>query len=575
MANERVPLKTLGDRYELTEIIGEGGMGTVYAALDKRTGRTVAVKILTIVEPRPKYREQINQRFAREVLAISRIEHRFVVKITDWGVLDEDRPYMVMEYLHGVDLAKHLEGDEALKADYVVDMMLEVCSAVRACHERGIIHRDLKPQNIFLETKEQGHGWEVKLLDFGVAKGVVSGSELTGDGQLVGTMKYLSPEQVAGKATFATDQYGIGVLLYHCLTKTHPYSGLHNAELLDAIKIGKFPPPSAHRPDLSPGLEAIILKAMSRGEEDRFESAYALGQALLEHASPLGQSTWRKFYSHSPVPPRLAPPPTSSIPASILERIGAVDDAPTAIMTFRGRTARIPAAESPLSPSQVSLLAPTTPPAPPSEVDWVPAVRQRDKAEYSHLEDGKPIEDPSGAATVVSGERSAEWFEVSSPDALNVSKPAASAARGSTEGRSGEAITWRDRIQGRRLQLGLGAAVALLCASAVVLLVHRPEEHLIHPVQSLQPPAGAIPVATPPATPKHAAATLSPPTAPGASAKARVTDAQTASPVAPTVDEVPPADDGRQMDGTRPPRHHHRIHSAAEEVTPDGVPLVR
>jgi serine/threonine protein kinase len=574
MANKRVPLKTLVDRYELSEIIGEGGMGTVYAALDKRTGRTVAVKILTIVESRPKYREQINQRFAREVLAISRIEHRFVVKITDWGVLDEDRPYMVMEYLHGVDLAKHLEGDESLKADYVVDMMLEVCSAVRACHERGIIHRDLKPQNIFLETKEQGHGWEVKLLDFGVAKGVVSG-ELTGDGQLVGTMKYLSPEQVAGKATFATDQYGIGVLLYHCLTKTHPYSGLHNAELLDAIKTGKFPPPSAYRPDLSPGLEAIILKAMSRVEEERFESAYALGQALLEHASPLGQSTWRKFYSHSPAPPRLAPQPTSSIPASILERIGAVDDAPTAIMTSRGRTARIPAAESPLSPSQVSLLAPTTPPAPPSEVDWVPAVRQRDKDEYSHLEGGEPIEDPSGAATIVSGERSAEWFEVSSPDALNVSKPAASAARASTEERSGKAIMWLDRFQGRRLQLGLGAAVALLCASAVVLLVHRPEEHLIHPVQLSQPPAAANPVARPPAPPEHAAATPTPPTAPGASAKAPVTDLQTASSVVPTLDEVPPSNDGRQMDAARSPRHHHKAHPAAEEVTPDGVPLVR
>src|SRR5204863_5067533 len=156
---------------------------------------------------------------------------------------------------------------EPLAPDYVADVMLSVCAALRACHHAGIIHRDLKPANIFLCDTDTG--WEVKVLDFGISKAPASGP-LTQEGQIIGTPQSLSPVQISGNVAPASDQYALGVLLYVCLTGQLPYAQYQSVRLLRAIPEGKFDPPRRLRPDLAEGLEAIILRAMRVSPEQRF-----------------------------------------------------------------------------------------------------------------------------------------------------------------------------------------------------------------------------------------------------------------------------------------------------------------
>ncbi len=287
------------DRYEIRDHIGEGGMGAVYRAVDTRLGRTVALKTVVAHRRGDKLTDEVRQRFMREALAASKVDHRNVVQVLDFGFSD-GTPYMVMELLRGKSLSAVLKETAApLQVDYVADVMLGVCAALRACHHVGIIHRDLKPANIFLCDTDTG--WEVKVLDFGISKAPMSG-DLTKDGQILGTPQYLSPEQVGGQVGPQADQYAIGVLLYACLTQQFPYGDYDNMPLLRAIQEGKFEPPRKHRPELPERLEAIILRAMRVSIEDRFESIHALGQALWEFASPRGQAQWKNFYFHTPVP---------------------------------------------------------------------------------------------------------------------------------------------------------------------------------------------------------------------------------------------------------------------------------
>ena len=237
--------------------------------------------------------KQARQRFLREALAISKVDHRNVVRVLDFG-FSNDTPYLAMEYLRGRDLGKLVKSTAGFLAiTEVVDVMLSVCAAIRACHQAGIIHRDLKPSNVFL-CESDGER-EVKILDFGVSKAPIA-SDLTREGQILGTPQYLAPEQVDGKAVPQTDQYAIGVMLYLCLTKVLPYQDLASFRLLRAIVVGKFTPPRALRAELPEKLEGIILRAMRTVPEERFESVHALGRELWEFASPEAREQWRSYY---------------------------------------------------------------------------------------------------------------------------------------------------------------------------------------------------------------------------------------------------------------------------------------
>ena len=286
------------DRYELHELVGEGGMGAVYRAVDSRLGRTVAVKTVVAHRSNEGLAHELRQRFMREALAASRVEHRNVVQVIDFGVTEDGTPYLVMEYLRGRDLGELLrKAKDPLAIDYVADVMLCVCAALRACHQQGVVHRDLKPSNIFLADTDTGP--EIKVLDFGVSKAPNAG-DLTQEGQILGTPQYLSPEQVNGKVGPASDQYALGVLLYVCLTKKLPFEDHQNLSLLRAIEIGRFRGPRAHRPEIPPELEAIILRAMHADPARRFESVHALGQALWKFASGRGQVEWKNYYFQTP-----------------------------------------------------------------------------------------------------------------------------------------------------------------------------------------------------------------------------------------------------------------------------------
>jgi eukaryotic-like serine/threonine-protein kinase len=311
------------DRYELRELIGHGGMGAVFRAVDTKLGRTVALKTAAGKRAGARLTDRVRQRFLREAMALSKVEHRNVVQVLDFGFADDGTPFLVMEHLRGQDLGVRLaEARAPLGVTEAVDIMLGVCAALRACHRVGIIHRDLKPGNIFLAETDTGP--EVKVLDFGVSK-APSADDLTREGQILGTPQYLAPEQIDGKVGPASDQYALGVLLYVCLTLRLPYEDHENRALLRAIETGKFEAPRKLRPELPPELEAIVLRAMHVSPSDRFESVYALGQRLWSLASPRAQEEWRSYYLPETRGPR-APAPAVLARTEILEDSPDIDE---------------------------------------------------------------------------------------------------------------------------------------------------------------------------------------------------------------------------------------------------------
>jgi len=421
------------DRFEIDELIAEGGMGAVYRAVDTRLRRMVALKVVRAEKLGSSSREQVRQRFLREALAISKVDHRNVVRVLDFGY-SGDTPYLAMEYLRGRDLGKLIKSSTALlPVTEVADIMLCVCAAIRACHDAGIIHRDLKPSNIFLCDDDSGR--DVKILDFGVAKPEIP-SDLTREGQIVGTPQYLAPEQVDGRALPQTDQYAIGVVLYVCLTKTLPYQNHASFGLLRAIVLGHFTPPRALRPDLPEKLEGIILRAMRTAPEERFESAHALGRDLWEFASPDARAKWRSYFLDD----RLKAPPKASTHAMPLIEAMA-----------RGLAGGAPAPAAPKDATGFAATVPATPATPPA------------------AQTPTTVDQPSVDA------RSVDQSSAPSTASAAESRPSA----GPTKRRTGVALV-------------AGGAVVLVLVAAGWFSLRRPGEARV--------PTAAVPVApTPPA----------------------------------------------------------------------------
>jgi serine/threonine-protein kinase len=280
-----------GGRYRLRRRIGVGGMAEVYKARDTRLGeRIVAIKCLSPAVAAHPYAAKIRQLFVQEAQTLSRINDENVVDVLDFGITDGGTPYMVMEFLRGMDLSVFLKGTARLPIEDAVDVILGVCAGVHACHVAGIIHRDLKPANIFLSRTPKG--LQPKVLDFSVAKLPI---ELDGDPDktrtdlIVGTPSYMSPEQALGRpATDLSDQYSVGALLYRCLTGRSPR--------------GAWAKPGALRPEIPGELERAILRALDATPANRFTTVHALGQSLLPFTSPAGRSRWQTYYQAPPAP---------------------------------------------------------------------------------------------------------------------------------------------------------------------------------------------------------------------------------------------------------------------------------
>jgi eukaryotic-like serine/threonine-protein kinase len=287
----------------------------VHGATDTRLGgRKVAVKTLVIPDVAPDMKEQLTERFKREPEILALIKHKHVVDVLDYGCDADGTLYLVTELLDGDNLNEHLHlRGEPFSIAQAADLALELCAGIQACHANGVIHRDLKPDNVFLVKAQTGSGLEVKIIDFGLAKGQHA-QRITRAGIVPGTIRFFSPEQAAGEeATEQSDQYSVALCLYFCLTGHEPFEQLQGnpMELIRAINNGEFPRPRTHR-ELPESLEAIILRAMHREPARRFPSVRDLGRALWPFAGAAHQEIWRAEYGPDAEPLPAQPPAPSA-----------------------------------------------------------------------------------------------------------------------------------------------------------------------------------------------------------------------------------------------------------------------
>src|SRR5689334_19251818 len=209
--------EVVADRYELVELVGTGGMSSVYKAHDRLLERNVALKIL---HPHYGDDEEYVERFRREARAVAQMSHPNIVTVIDRGE-DDGRQYIVFEYVDGENLKELVERTGPLPARRAVELALEIADALAFAHQHGLVHRDVKPQNVLLTPDG-----EAKVTDFGIARSLDVEQGVTQTGTVLGTSNYLSPEQASGKpVTTATDVYSLGVVLYELLTAEVPFPG--------------------------------------------------------------------------------------------------------------------------------------------------------------------------------------------------------------------------------------------------------------------------------------------------------------------------------------------------------------
>jgi len=282
---------TLDEKYRLEERLGVGGMGTVYRARHLLIDRPVAIKVLNrlFVED-----EAARTRFRREARAAGRLQHPNAVTVTDFGESQDGYVYLVMELLEGRTLREVLAKEAPLDVARSVALMLQISAAVAAAHEAGIIHRDLKPANIFIVQHPEVPA-VVKVLDFGIAK---LASELLDDedsltltqvGAMIGTPRYMSPEQCDGaELTPAADVYSLGCILYEMLTGTVPFSGA--TPLAIAVRQTSEIPrsPRDFVSSIPEALEQVVLRTLEKRPEDRPANAAEFREELLATADRLG-----------------------------------------------------------------------------------------------------------------------------------------------------------------------------------------------------------------------------------------------------------------------------------------------
>jgi eukaryotic-like serine/threonine-protein kinase len=267
-------LEVLGDRYELQEPIGRGGMATIYRAVDLRMGRTVAVKILReVYSSDPKF----VTRFQREARAASALQHPNIVQVFDYGQ-SGDSYYIAMEFIEGADLRRYLKKHGMLSNERAIEIAHDVALGLGAAHKRGIVHRDVKPQNVMLNDDGL-----VKLTDFGIASVYkdVDAERLTTTGMTLGTVQYYAPEQAQGEVVSpAADIYALGIVMYEMLAGKTPFDG--DTPVAVAMRhIQDIPePPSRINPRISPALERIILRCLEKDPRDRYRDGDALAYAL-------------------------------------------------------------------------------------------------------------------------------------------------------------------------------------------------------------------------------------------------------------------------------------------------------
>ncbi|HYU33080.1 MAG TPA: serine/threonine-protein kinase [Thermoanaerobaculia bacterium] len=333
-------------RYEIVDEIGKGAMGVVYLARDPLIGRLVALKTFRIgYSIKDQEMEQFRARFIREAQSAGILSHPNIVTIHDVvEQSDEGMAFIAMEYVRGTNLKALLQGDQPLNLPFIVEVIGQVADALDYAHAHRVIHRDVKPANILITADNR-----VKITDFGIAR--LDTSNLTQEGQLLGTPNYMAPEQIQGRdVDHRADLFALGVVLYEMLTRHKPFQGENLTVVSHRIVYDHFTPPKDYVQNLPPGLEGILARALDKDPAKRYQKAKEMvadlrrvsgslgGDDLNETQSivmtgplvptppqgaPLGAS-WAQATDHGTMatppsvnlPPPLPPPPKIAAPAA-------------------------------------------------------------------------------------------------------------------------------------------------------------------------------------------------------------------------------------------------------------------
>jgi len=290
--------EVIADRYELEELVGKGGMSTVYRAKDRLLERTVAIKLLHEHYSRD---EDYVERFRREARAAARLSHPNIVTVIDRGEAD-GRQFIVFEYVDGQNLKQLVASQGRLPVRTALELSIEVGHALAFAHESGLVHRDVKPQNVLL-----GNG-DVKVTDFGIAHSGDVKQGLTQTGTVLGTSDYIAPEQASGQpVSELSDVYSLGVVVYELIAGEPPYKG--ESFLAVAMRHVNDPVPSLAevRPDVPLRLDAALRKAMAKAPADRFASMTDFVHELESVLGELGQPDSDRTTIMPPVEPARAP----------------------------------------------------------------------------------------------------------------------------------------------------------------------------------------------------------------------------------------------------------------------------
>jgi len=272
----------VADRYRVIRKLGEGGMGSVYLAEHVVIEKKFALKVLA---PELARRSDLVARFLQEARSASRIGHENVIDIMDFGQSPDGLVYIAMEFLDGKDLGEIVRSKGAMEWKEARDIVLQICRALRAAHDKGIVHRDMKPENIFLIQRE-GQPHFVKILDFGIAKVMgldPNGPRLTRTGMIFGTPEYMAPEQAEGKDTdHRADIYAVGCIMYHLITGQTPFVAESFMTMLTKHLMEEPVAPSARRPDLviTPEMDTLVLKSLEKDRDKRWQSMAELVEAV-------------------------------------------------------------------------------------------------------------------------------------------------------------------------------------------------------------------------------------------------------------------------------------------------------